>query len=122
MDPSKQKEIKHLRRKMRVRKGVFGTPDSPRISVFRSHKHIYAQIIDDIAGKTLVATSSQDKAVRGQFKCGGNKAAAEVVGARLAELAKGKGIETVKFDRNGYKYHGRIKALADSARKGGLKF
>jgi len=122
MDPNREKHIRRMRRKMRVRKRVFGTPDEPRLTVFRSIKHIYAQVIDDTVGRTLVATSTLDKAFRGRMKHGGNKAAAEVVGTHLAELAKAKGIQRVRFDRNGYKYHGRIKALAEAARKGGLVF
>jgi large subunit ribosomal protein L18 len=122
MNPSRKKLAQRVRRKMRVRKRLFGTGDEPRLTVFRSIKHIYAQIIDDATGRTLAATSSKDKALREQLKHGGNKASAEIVGLRLAEVAKVKGIQKVKFDRNGYKYHGRIKALADAARKGGLAF
>ncbi len=122
MDPNKKKDVQRRRRKMRVRKGVYGTAERPRLTVFRSLKHVYAQIIDDTVGRTLVSASTADKALKGDVKYGGNKAAAEKVGTRLAELAKAKGISRVAFDRNGYKFHGRIKALADSARKGGLAF
>lgn len=90
--------------------------------MFRSLKNIYAQIIDDMGGQTLVAASTRDKAVRDKVGYGGNKTAAAVVGERLAELAKQKGIEKVSFDRNGYRFHGRVKELADAARKGGLAF
>ncbi len=107
---------------MRVRKRVFGTADRPRLTVYRSLKNVYVQLVDDAAGRTMVATSTLDKALRSKVDYGGNKAAAEAVGARLAELAKEKGVTQVTFDRNGYRYHGRVKALADSARKGGLSF
>jgi len=110
------------RRKLRVRRRVTGTPDRPRLTVFRSNQNIYAQIIDDVAGRTLVASSSRDKQVRGGTPYGGNKSAAETVGKALAEKALQAGIKKVVFDRNGYAYHGRIKALADAARKGGLEF
>ncbi|MBN1342212.1 MAG: 50S ribosomal protein L18 [Phycisphaerae bacterium] len=122
MDANRLKQAQRRRRKIRVRKRVFGTSERPRLTVFRSHKNIYAQVVDDMTGRTLVAASTRDKAVRDKVAYGGNKAAAVVVGAQLAELAKGKGILTVTFDRNGYRYHGRVKELADSARKGGLVF
>jgi len=111
---------KRQRRKKGLRKRIFGVPARPRLTVFRSAKHIYAQVIDDLAGKTLACASTvekQDKAERG-----GNKAAAEVVGKKIAERALGAGVNQVVFDRDGFRYHGRIKALADAARKGGLKF
>jgi large subunit ribosomal protein L18 len=111
-----------LRRKFSVRKKVFGTSDRPRLSVFRSHRHIYAQITDDIAGATLVSTSTRAKALRDQLPRGGNKKAAQIVGEVLAKQAMGVGIKCVCFDRNRYKYHGRIKALAEAARKTGLIF
>jgi len=94
----------------------------PRLSVFRSSKHIYGQIIDDVAGHTLVAASSLDKALKAGLKTGADTAAAKQVGLLLAEKAKAAGIEAVVFDRGGYKYHGRVKALADAAREGGLAF
>ena len=122
MRTMRTKTLRHKRRKRRVRKMVSGTPERPRLSVFRSHKNIYAQIIDDHEGRTLVAASTADKDVRATVTYGGNKAAAAAVGVRLAELAKQKGIEKVTFDRNGYRYHGRVKELADAARKGGLVF
>jgi large subunit ribosomal protein L18 len=122
MDANRKKRAQRGRRKVRVRKRVYGTPDHPRLTVFRSLKNIYAQIIDDSQGRTLVAASTGDKAVREKVGYGGNKAAAAVTGARLAELAKEKGIARVAFDRNGYRYHGRVKELADAARKGGLTF
>jgi len=118
-----KKIVRRLRRKRHVRKSVSGTPERPRLTVFRSHSNIYAQIIDDIAGQTLVAASTLEKSVAESLaKGGGNKAAAAVVGKSLAEKAVTKGIKKVVFDRNGYPYHGRIRELADAARKGGLEF
>jgi large subunit ribosomal protein L18 len=111
-----------LRRQRHVRKKVRGTPDRPRLSVFRSNRNIYAQLIDDTAGVTLVMASTQVKAVRGQSPSGGNKKAAEVVGEALAKKALDVGIKCVCFDRGPYKYHGRVKSLADAARKAGLAF
>lgn len=110
------------RRDFRSRQRVFGTPERPRLVVFRSGRHIYAQIIDDIAGLTLASCSTMVAVVREGLKKTGNKAAAEAVGASLAKQAMEVGIKAVCFDRNGYKFHGRIKALADSARKAGLAF
>jgi len=112
------------RRHMRVRKKVSGTPERPRLNVFRSSKHIYAQLIDDVAGRTLVATSTLDPALRDQLaETGtGNKAAASLVGKRIAELALEKGYKKVVFDRGGYPYHGRVQALAEAAREAGLDF
>jgi len=110
------------RRKYRVRKSVFGSTERPRLSVFRSDKHIYAQLIDDHAGRTLASASSTIEDVRGELKNGGNIAAAKKVGRAIAEKAKAAGITLVAFDRGGRQYHGRIKALADAAREGGLKF
>lgn len=111
-----------LRRKRHVRKKVNGTSDRPRLSVFRSNRNIYAQLIDDTAGVTLVAASTQVKDLRGQVPHGGNKKAAEAVGETLARRALDVGIKSVCFDRGPYKYHGRIKSLADAARKAGLAF
>ena len=122
MDHQKAKHRQQLRRRRHVRRQIVGTPERPRLSVFRSSKHIYAQLIDDLNGVTLAAASSQAKEVRGQVPYGGNVKAAAVVGERLAEAAKGKGITAAAFDRGHYRYHGRVKALADAARKGGLKF
>ena len=106
----------------RVRQRVAGTEARPRLSVFRSLKHIYAQIIDDVQGRTLASASSRDKEVHQQLRYGGNVAAAKVVGTVLGERARQASITRVVFDRGGYKYHGRIKALADAARKAGLDF
>jgi large subunit ribosomal protein L18 len=110
------------RRAFRVRKRTRGTTDRPRLCVTRSHKHISAQIIDDLAGKTLVYASTQDKQLSSKLKYGGNKSAAETVGKALAERAVKAGISAVCFDRGPYKYHGRVAALAQAARDGGLKF
>lgn len=111
-----------LRRKSHVRKKVFGTPDRPRLSIFRSNRHIYTQITDDVAGATLVSTSTRSKALRDQLPRGSDKKAAQVVGEALAKQALSVGIKCVCFDRNRYKFHGRVKALADAARKAGLVF
>jgi large subunit ribosomal protein L18 len=113
---------RRLRRKKRVRKNVFGTEDRPRLTVFRSLKNIYAQLIDDAAGKTIVEASTRCKELKDSVDYGGNVAAAKVVGKLLAERAQAKGISTATFDRNGYRFHGRVKALAEAARESGLKF
>ena len=106
--------------KKRIRKELTGTSSRPRLAVFRSNKEIYAQIVDDVEGKTLVAASSRDKDVTAAE---GNKIEkAALVGKALAERAKEAGIDTISFDRGGYLYHGRVKSLADGAREGGLKF
>jgi large subunit ribosomal protein L18 len=110
------------RRGQRVRNKIVGNSERPRLAVFRSSKHIYVQLIDDIRGVTLAATGTTAKDVRQKVPYGGNKKAAEAVGTRLAEIAKEKGIAKVAFDRGHYRYHGRIKALADAARKAGLDF
>ena len=108
-----------IKRHKRVRAKISGTAETPRLNVFRSEANIYAQIIDDVKGVTLVSASSLDKEIEGY---GGNIAAAGAVGKLIAERAKAKGIETVVFDRGGYLYHGRVKALAEGAREGGLQF
>ena len=108
-----------IKRHKRVRGKISGTAERPRLSVFRSESNIYAQIIDDVAGNTLVAASSVEKAFEGN---GGNIEAAKKVGAMIAERALQKGIEEVVFDRGGYIYHGRVQELAEGAREGGLKF
>ena len=113
---TKQQRIK---RHTRVRGKISGTPERPRLSVFRSEKNIYAQIIDDVAGKTLVSASTVEKGFEG---FGGNKEAAKKIGATVAERALAKGIENVVFDRGGCVYHGRVKELAEGAREAGLKF
>lgn len=123
MKPSILKIVRRQRRKLRVRRNVTGTAQRPRLTVFRSHCNIYAQIIDDSAGRTLVAASTQEKPLREKLGVAlGNKAAATEVGSSLAAKASQAGIKKVVFDRNGYQYHGRIKELAEAARKGGLEF
>ena len=111
-----------LRRKYHVRKKVFGTPDRPRLLVFRSNRHIYAQIIDDVAGATLASASTRTKGLRDQLPNAGNTKAAEIVGEAVAKQAIGVGIKCVCFDRNRYKFHDRVRALAEAARKAGLVF
>ena len=116
------KNAKRLQRHKRVRRKVFGTPQRPRLCVFRSSNNIYAQIIDDTNRVTLVAASSLDEAVKGAVNHTGNKEAAKMVGEMVAKKAVEKGITEVVFDRGGYIYHGRIKELAEGAREAGLKF
>lgn len=122
MDKNIAKKLAHLKRKKRVRKKVFGATGRPRLSVFRSLKHIYAQIIDDVEGKTLVAASSVSPEIRGVKVEGGKEGVAKKVGELIAEKAKAQGISTVSMDRSGFKYHGRMKALAEGARGKGLQF
>jgi len=110
------------RRRRRVRNTIMGTAARPRLNVFRSSVHIYAQIINDIDGKTLVSASSLDKALRPSLKSTGSITAAKAVGKLIAERAKSVNVSTVVFDRGGRIYHGRIKALADASREGGLQF
>ena len=112
-------KAQRIKRHKRVRAKVSGTPERPRLNVFRSEKNIYAQIIDDVKGVTLVAASSLDKEFNGN---GGNKEAARKVGEMIAKRAAEKGISQVVFDRGGYIFHGRVKELAEGAREGGLKF
>ena len=116
------KNVTRLKRHKRVRNKVTGTPERPRLNVYRSLNNIYAQIIDDVTGTTLVAASSLDKEVKEQTQATGNKEAAKLVGKLVAQKASEKGINTVTFDRGGYIYHGRVKALAESARENGLNF
>ena len=118
----KTKEDIRTRIRNRIRKKLSGTTKRPRLAVFRSQTHIYAQVIDDEAGMTLCAASSLDKTLKAQMKRGGNVAAAKAVGSLIATRAKEKGVEAVVFDRGGFQYHGRVKALAEAAREGGLKF
>ena len=115
-------QTRRLRRQRRVRNRLFGTSERPRLAVFRSSKHIYAQMVNDETGVTLVSASSRDKETRGQIKYGGNKAAAAIVGRVVAERAKKAGIDKICFDRRSYKYHGRVAALAQAARDAGLQF
>ena len=120
----KTKEDIRQRIKNRIRKKIAGTPGRPRLAVFRSQTHIYVQVIDDEAGRTLCSASSLDKDFQGKGKAkrGANLEAAKAIGQLIASRAKEKGVEAVVFDRGGFHYHGRIKALADAAREGGLKF
>ena len=113
---------RRVKRHERVRKNVYGTPERPRLCVYRSNKNISAQIIDDVNGTTLVAASCLDKELKSQIEYGGNKEAAKKVGEALAKRALEKGIEEVCFDRGGFLYHGRVAELAEGAREGGLKF
>jgi large subunit ribosomal protein L18 len=110
------------RRQFRVRKRLRGTSTRPRLTVFRSHKHLYAQVIDDGAGRTLAAASTLDKDLRGELKYGGNKSAAQAVGKVIAQRALAAGIKQVAFDRGSSQYHGRVEALAGAAREAGLQF
>ncbi len=122
MEKTTKKVLARIRRHRRVRKKIFGIPERPRLCVFRSNKHIYAQVIDDLTGKTLVAASTLDKELNGKVKSHGNVEAAKLVGGLLARRALSKNIEKIIFDRGGYLFHGRVKALADAAREGGLSF
>ncbi|MGB6198289.1 MAG: 50S ribosomal protein L18 [Candidatus Acidiferrales bacterium] len=117
---SRNAHRQRVHRRVRVR--VEGTSERPRLSVYRSIGHIYAQVIDDRTGRTLAAASSIDKDTRKDLKAGGNVAAAKAIGKKIADRARAAGVELVVFDRGGYKYHGRIAALAEAAREAGLKF
>ncbi len=110
------------RRKLRTRRNISGTTERPRLSVFRSARHIYAQVVDDTTGKTVAAASTLSKDLRGTFKEDDKIAQAKKVGALVAKICSDKKVEKVVFDRNGYLYHGRVKALADAAREAGLSF
>ncbi len=119
----RKREYRRQRRKRHVRKNVSGTPERPRLTVHRSHKNIYAQIIDDTEGRTLVSASTMEAPSRDELEGhGGNRQAAKVVGKSIAAKALEAGIKRVVFDRNGYLFHGRIRELADAAREGGLEF
>lgn len=120
MNRTQMKIHTRLRRKRGLRKRIFGLPDRPRLAIFRSAKHIYVQVIDDLAGKTLASASTTEKGDRSDK--GGNCNAAQVIGKKIAQRAKEAGVSKVVFDRAGFRYHGRIKALADAAREGGLNF
>lgn len=120
MSVAKERLIARKKRQVRVRKKVQGTPECPRLCVFRSGRHIYAQIIEDVNGSTLAATSTLAKGA--DVKFGGNVEAAKAVGKAIAETALEKNIKQVVFDRNGFLYHGRVKALAEAAREAGLSF
>ena len=116
------KNKNRVKRHKRVRKKISGTPEKPRLNVYKSNTNIYAQIIDDTEGKTLVQASSIDKELKETLKNGGNMEAAKAVGSLIGKRAKEKGIEKVVFDRSGYLYHGKIKELGDAAREAGLEF
>ncbi len=120
MDKNKYLGGQRLRRQFRVRKRIRGSAERPRLCVFRSHRNLACQIIDDTSGKTLVSVGTKDKDVRANVRYGGNKAAAQAIGKLLAEKAIAAGIKQVAFDRGHYKYHGRVAALADAAREAGL--
>ncbi len=116
------REVSRRKRRTRVRAKISGTAERPRLSIFRSSKHIYAQVIDDLAGATLVAASTLDKDLAGQLESTCNTEAAKAVGVLVGKKALAKGINKVVFDRGGYNYHGRVAALADGAREAGLEF
>lgn len=120
MDKVKHKVKRRVRRHTGIRKRVIGTPDRPRLAVYRSLNHIYAQVIDDLEGKTLAAASTRDKGL--SLDKSGNARAAGEVGKLVAQRAKEAGVSSVTFDRGGFRYHGRVKALADAARENGLEF
>ena len=122
MKVSKERRVARKKRQSRVRKKVVGSADRPRLSVFRSSRHIYAQIVEDGSGKTLAAASTVAEGVDDSVKYSGNVEAAKVVGKKIAEKALANDIKQVVFDRNGFLYHGRVKALADAAREAGLTF
>ena len=122
MDHNKSISKQRQRRRFRVRKRLRGTPERPRLCVTRSHRNIFAQVIDDEAGRTLVSASSADKQLAGSVKYGGNAEAAEAVGKAIAERALAAGVKQVCFDRGSAKYHGRVAAMAQAARAGGLEF
>jgi large subunit ribosomal protein L18 len=120
MDRQKQKAIRRNRRRVGIRRKINGTPSRPRLAVYRSLNHIYVQVIDDISGRTIAAASTRDKDIVATSS--GKSEAAAIVGKQIAEKAKAAGITTVALDRSGFRYHGRIKALADAAREAGLQF
>jgi large subunit ribosomal protein L18 len=122
MGKTNQRQVARLRRKVSIRKRISGTAERPRLTVFRSAQHTYAQLIDDDAGRTLVAASTLSPELKDHEGHRGNREAARAVGRLLAQKALAAEIEAVVFDRNGYLYHGRVKALADEAREAGLKF
>jgi len=122
MDHSRSILRQRQRRQFRVRRSIRGTTERPRLTVFRTHKHIYAQVIDDSTGRTLASASSMDKTLRDGLGFGGNKQAAEAIGKAVAERAQAAGVSKVCFDRGAFRYHGRVAALAEAARAAGLQF
>ncbi|MFH1418261.1 MAG: 50S ribosomal protein L18 [Planctomycetota bacterium] len=122
MNQHELKKTRRLRRRRSVRRKVCGTPDRPRLSVFRSLKNISVQLVDDISGRTLCSAGTLSKQIADEVKAGGNCKAAVVVGRTIGERARMQGIRKITFDRNGYRYHGRVKALAEAMRKTGLEF
>jgi len=122
MDHSRSILRQRQRRQFRVRRSIRGTTERPRLTVFRTHKHIYAQVIDDSTGRTLASASSMDKTLRDGLGFGGNKQAAEAIGKAVAERAQAAGVSQVCFDRGAFRYHGRVAALAEAARAAGLQF
>ncbi len=120
MNKNSDKQVRRSRRRINIRKRIEGTPSRPRLSVYKSLNHIYAQVIDDLAGHTLVSASSRETELG--ITASGNATAAKAVGKALAERAKAAGVTTVVFDRGGFRFHGRVKALADAARESGLSF
>jgi large subunit ribosomal protein L18 len=122
MDHSRSILRQRQRRRFRVRRSIRGTTERPRLTVFRTHKHIYAQVVDDSTGRTLASASSMDKAIRDGLGFGGNKQAAEAIGKAVAERAKAAGVSQVCFDRGAFRYHGRVAVLAEAARAAGLQF
>ncbi len=120
MNILKAKRKRRIKRRKSIRKKVFGVKEKPRLSIYRSSKNIYCQLIDDTIGKTLVSASTLSEDIKKKVPYGGNKKAAELVGLKIAEEAKKSGIDKAVFDRGGYKYHGRVKALAESAKKNNL--
>ena len=117
-----QMDESRLKRKQRIRRRISGTPEQPRLTVYKSLKHMYAQLVDDVAGKTLVSVGTTSKALKGELGEDDKTAAAKKVGAAVAKAAQAKGISAVVFDRNGFDYHGRVEAVAAAARDAGLKF
>ena len=122
MDHNKKIGRQRKRRRFRVRKGISGTAERPRLTIKRTHKHLYCQLIDDVVGKTLMSASTRDKDLRASVKNGGNCEAATVIGKAVAEKATAAGVKQICFDRGQYKYHGRVAALADAVREGGISF
>ena len=120
MNSQEERLRKRLKKKKRIRKKIVGTTERPRLTVFRSSKHIYAQIVDDTTGKTIASVSTMSKEMKGKVKNGGNVESAKLIGDLVAKAAQKAKVTSVSFDRNGYLYHGRVKALAEAAREAGL--